>query len=96
MAALEARRAANLRGQNAVMEDLCANGYLRARMVRARLLHYFVARLVGARPFCNRTVPPQHHMKKAGCARMVRARLLYCFIARVVGARPSATPTVYP
>ena len=50
MAALEARRAANLKRQNAVMEELCANGYLRARMVRARLLHYFIARLVGARP----------------------------------------------
>ena len=48
-AALQAQKSANLKRHNAVMEDLCRNGYLRARMVRARLLHYFIARLVGAR-----------------------------------------------
>lgn len=34
---------------NRSMEQLGANGYMRARMVRVRLLHAFISRLIGAR-----------------------------------------------
>jgi hypothetical protein len=51
-----ARGTANLKQWNEQMEGLTSNGYLRSRMVRVRLLHYFICRLVGARqlklPWC--------------------------------------------
>ncbi|KAK9915548.1 hypothetical protein WJX75_000584 [Coccomyxa subellipsoidea] len=42
-----ARGTANLKQWNEQMEGLTSNGYLRSRMVRVRLLHYFICRLVG-------------------------------------------------
>lgn len=44
------RAAANLARYNEEMELLTENGFLRSRMVRVRLLHYFICRLMGA--FC--------------------------------------------
>jgi hypothetical protein len=46
--ALAERGENNLSRYNTTMDALMANGYLRARMVRVRLLHYFISRLVGA------------------------------------------------
>lgn len=40
----------NFARYNKDMETLTGNGFFRARMVRVRLLHYFVCRLVGAFP----------------------------------------------
>ena len=40
----------NFARYNKDMEMLTSNGFFRARMVRVRLLHYFVCRLVGAFP----------------------------------------------
>lgn len=42
------RRAHKFSRWNAVMQALCNNGYLRPKMVRVRLLHYFICKLVGA------------------------------------------------
>lgn len=50
---------ANIKAYNAKMDKLRENGYLRARMVRVRLLHYFICRLVGELSFLcpSPTVP---------------------------------------
>jgi len=80
---------ANIMAYNAKVDKLRENGYLRARMVRVRLLHYFICRLVGELSSCAlrplRLAPPPDKFfsslqlqiyQNSGCCGTMHRRLL--------------------